>query len=149
MATKKRLSRIEFEAIHPFLRLSDERVMAARYALVEGIRYQWIADEFGWTKQAIGNLVRDVWKIVERYRESQRRILNSSESIPPGWEKVTLVTPSFLIPKFRAEIAEAIARPQNRTGVRCPICKKIPSRTRKNQAEKSGSLIVTDKVQGP
>lgn len=116
MATKKRLSIIEFEAIHPFLRLSEARVMAARYALVEGIRYQWIADEFGWTRQAVGNVVRDVWKVVERFRESQRRLLNSGDSIPPGWEKVTLVTPSFLVPRFRAEIAKAIAHPQNRAG---------------------------------
>lgn len=110
MKGKRRLSAAEFDAVCPLLKISEDRIKAARAAIVEGHTFQSIADKFGWTRQAVNNAVRDVWEVVGRYQESQRVADNAGESLPPGWERVTLITPSYLIPNFREAIARALPR---------------------------------------
>lgn len=105
----------EFEALRPLLNISDDRVTAARAVLVDSLTYQAVGDQFGWTRQAVGDAVGIVWRTLERYHESQKATANAGLSLPDGWEQVTLIAPSYLIPKFRGEIAEATQQPMQKT----------------------------------
>ncbi len=106
MRAKRRMTDSEFEAILPLLNISENRMKASRMALVEGQTLQGVANIFGWTRQAVGDAVDVVWRTFERYHEAQRATANAGTQLPPGWEKVTLIAPSHLITKFRAEIAQ-------------------------------------------
>jgi len=103
---KRRVSAAEFDAVRPFLKISDERVKAARGALVEGLTLQVLGQRFGWTRQAVGDAVSTVWRTLETYRESQRLASSADTVLPPGWVKVTLIAPTHLIERFKTEIAE-------------------------------------------
>jgi hypothetical protein len=105
----------EFEAVRPLLKISDDRIKAARLALVDGQTLQSIGEKFGWSRQAVGDSVGVVWKTFESYHESQRAAANAGALLPPGWEQVVLIAPSHLIAKFRAEIAGASPQPESRT----------------------------------
>lgn len=107
MKSKKRITAAEFQALLPFLNISDDRVAAARAAMVEGQTLKSIGETYGWTRQAAGGVVSAVWRVFEKYREAQSLAAKSGILLPPGWEQVTLIAPSHLIAKFRAEIAEA------------------------------------------
>lgn len=115
MKAKRRISAAEFEAIRPFLKLSDDRVESARAALVDGQTLQSLGDRFGWSRQSVGDAVSAVWRTVERYHQAQRAAANTGVLLPPGWEQVTLIAPSYLIDRFRAEIAEASPQPESKT----------------------------------
>ncbi|WP_058565156.1 TrfB-related DNA-binding protein [Xylella fastidiosa] len=88
MRAKRRMTAAEFEAVRPFLKISDDRIKAARAALVEGQTLQAVGDCFGWSRQAVDQAVRVVWHTLEKYRESQRAV--------PGWQQVTLIAPADL-----------------------------------------------------
>ena len=105
------MSAAEFEAVCPLLKISEDRLTAVRAALVDGQTFQAIGERFGWTRQAVNNAVRDVWRVVERYRQSQHAAENAAASLPPGWERVTLISPSHLVPNFREAIAQASSQP--------------------------------------
>lgn len=127
MRLKRRMAASEFEAVRPLLNISDERIEAARLALVEGRTLQAVGDQFGWSRQAVGDAVSAVWKKLEDYRESQRVTANAGALLPPGWEQVTLIAPSHLIEKFRGEIALASPQPQRK--------KPAPSRAKRTKKE--------------
>lgn len=107
MRTKRRLSAPEFDALRPFLNISEDRIAAARLALVDGQTLQGVGTLYGWSRQAVGDAVDAVWRTHERYNESQRAASQSGALLPPGWEQVTLIAPTSLIAQFRAMIAEA------------------------------------------
>lgn len=107
MRAKRRMTAAEFEAVRPLLKISDDRINAARSALVDGDTLQAVAEVYGWSRQAVGDAVNAVWRTYELYHESQRAAANAGALLPPGWEQVTLIAPSSLIAKFRAEIAQA------------------------------------------
>ncbi|MDC6409546.1 TrfB-related DNA-binding protein [Xylella fastidiosa] len=107
MRVKRRMTAADFEAVRPFLKISDDRIKAARAALVEGQTFQVIGDRFGWSRQAVDHAVRVVWNTLEKYRQSQRAVANTGALLSPGWEQVTLIAPAHLIEKFRVEIAQA------------------------------------------
>jgi hypothetical protein len=100
----------EFEAVRPFLKISDERIEAARLAMVEGETLSSVGSRYGWSRQAAGDAVRVVWQALESYQASQRATANAGALLPPGWEQVTLIAPAHLIEKFRDEIAQAAPR---------------------------------------
>lgn len=108
--SKRRITASEFEAIRPLLQhISQERIAAARAALVEGAAHQAIAAPYGWTRQAVNDAVTVVWKVLQDYRTGQSKSANSGLLLPPGWEQVTLIAPTELISQFRAEIASYAA----------------------------------------
>ena len=109
MREKKRMSAAEFEAVRPLLKISTDRIDAARAALVEGETLAAIGERYGWTRQAVGDAVATVWRTLQSYHESQRAAANAGALLPPGWEQVTLIAPTALITKFRGEIAAAVA----------------------------------------
>ena len=117
MRAKKRMTSAEFEALRPLLKISDDRMTAARAVLVDNQTYQAVGDQFGWTRQAVGGAVDSVWRTLQRYHESQKAVANADASLPDGWERVTLIAPSYLIPKFRNDIAQASAKPVKKFNV--------------------------------
>lgn len=106
---------VEFEAVRPLLKISNDRIEAARAALVDGQTLQAVGDRFGWSRQAVGDAVSAVWRTLENYHQSQRAVANAGALLPPGWEQVTLIAPSHLIDKFRGEIAEASPQVEGKT----------------------------------
>lgn len=111
MRAKRRMTAAEFEAVRPLLKISVDRVNASRAALVDGKTLQVIGDEYGWTRQAVGDAVDAVWRTLETYHQSQRAAVNAGTLLPPGWERVILIAPTDLIVKFRGEIASAANQP--------------------------------------
>lgn len=113
MRAKRRMTGPEFDAIRPLLNISEDRVSAARAALVDGQTLQGIANLYGWgARQTVGDAVRVVWETFEKYNESQRVAASAGTLLPPGWEQVTLIAPTSLIAAFRQEIAAAAAAEQ-------------------------------------
>ena len=106
MRSKRRMTVVEFEAVRPLLKISVDRISAARSVLVDGQTLKAVGDVFGWTRQAANDAVTIVWRTLENYRQSQRAAASASTLLPPGWEQVTLIAPSHLIEKFREEIAD-------------------------------------------
>lgn len=107
MRIKRRMTSAEFKAVRPFLKISDERIEAARRALVDGETLQAVGTYYGWSRQAVGDSVAAVWRAFADYRESQQASAAAVGCLPPGWDSVTLIAPSELIVKFRDEISKA------------------------------------------
>jgi hypothetical protein len=104
---KRRMSLQEFEAVLPLIKkISDQRREAAKAALVDGMSLATVAEAFGWSRQAVNDAIGQVWAARERYHESQRANAQASVLLPPGWEQVTLIAPSHMIERFRADIAK-------------------------------------------
>ncbi len=107
MPEKKRMSAAEFDELRPLLRISPERIAAARAALVDGETLQAIGARNSWSRQAAGDAVRVVWACALSYRKARQAGLMAGMLLPPGWEVVTLVAPSTLVDEFRRAIALA------------------------------------------
>lgn len=103
---RRRMTASEFEAVRPLVNISEDRFAAARAALVEGKTFKSIGQIYQWTPQSVNDAVGIVWAALERYQESQRVTANAGTLLPPGWEQVTLIAPSHLVAKWRAEIAK-------------------------------------------
>lgn len=107
MRIKRRMSAAEFNAVRPFLKISEDRIEAARRALVDGETLQAVGKHYGWSRQAVGDAVGVVWRAFADYRESQQATAAAVGHLPPGWDSVTLIAPHELIRKFREEISKA------------------------------------------
>lgn len=105
-ARTKSMTAAEFAAVEPLLNISAERIKAARFSLVDNLSYEAAANAIGlgWSRQAVGDCVRVVWKEFEKYQKS-RAISSSNTAVPAGWEQVTLTAPSELVPQLYALIA--------------------------------------------
>ena len=105
MRDKRRMSSAEFDVLRPFLKsISEDRLAAARLALVDGQTLQGVGNVYGWTRQAVGEAIKAVWKVHKNYLESQSVSASAGTLLPPGWEQVTLIAPSALVARFRADI---------------------------------------------
>lgn len=103
----RRMTATDFEAIRPLLpNIREDRCEAAREVLVDSVTVVAVAKKYGWSRQAVNTLVNIFLDALSRYYEAQRATANAGVLLPPGWEQVTLIAPSQLINKFRAEIAE-------------------------------------------
>lgn len=68
MATKRRLTAEQFEAVRPLLGISAKQQAAARAAMVEGRTLQAIATENGWkARQSVADAVAVVWQTFEKF----------------------------------------------------------------------------------
>lgn len=111
MRAKRRMTGAEFEAVRPLLKISPNRIEAARSALVDGLTLKAVGEHYGWSKQAVGDAVSVVWRTLENYHAAQSAAANAGALLPPGWEQVTLIAPRHLIAKFRGEIANTSPQP--------------------------------------
>lgn len=103
---KRRMSAIEFDAIQVLLPgISKKRCAVARAALVDGETLAVVGNRFNCSRQAVNTLVNIFCDGLVRFHEAQR-VMNAGELVPPGWELATLIAPSQLINKLRAEIKE-------------------------------------------
>lgn len=141
MRAKRSMTATEFDAVRPLLRISDDRIHAARLALVDGQTLAGVAklfrgpptDEYPqgkeWTRQAVGEAMRVVWETFEKYKESERAAAHgrnkgrggatrTDDGLPPGWIEVTLCAPKAMVAKFRREVAEAKAAAELATAER-------------------------------
>lgn len=109
MRPKRRMTTAEFEAVRPLLKISADRIDAARLALVDGQTLQAVGDHYKWSRQAVGDAVNIVWKTLETYHQAQQAGATAGANLPPGWQQVTLAAPKSMISRFRAEIAEVVA----------------------------------------
>ena len=108
MRIKRRMNAVEFDAVRLLLNISNDRANAARSVLVDDKTYQAAADQFGWSRQAVGVTVNVVWRTFLKFREAQSAAaVNAGVPLPPGWELVELAAPSSMIDKFRKEVAKA------------------------------------------
>lgn len=107
----KSMTAADFAAVEPLLSISPERIKAARLCLVDDLSYEASANAIGlgWSRQAVGDCVRVVWKEYEKYQKSRAISRGNEKEVPPGWEQVTLTAPSHLIPELYALIAAAAA----------------------------------------
>lgn len=112
------MSANEFEALRPLMSISKDRQDAARMALVDGQTLQGIGNIYKLTRQAVGSSVSAVWKVYERWQESQRAAATVSEVIPEGWERITIIAPSQLIAKFKSEVAQVAGGTPIKTAAR-------------------------------
>lgn len=118
MRIKRRMSSAEFKAVRPFLKISDERIEAARRALVDGETLQAVGSYYGWSRQAVGDSVNAVWRAFGDYQESQHASAAAAVGyLPPGWDQITLIAPNELIVKFRDEISKATKKLAKQPGV--------------------------------
>lgn len=122
--SKRRITGAEFDAVRPLLRISEDRVEAARAALVDGQAHQSIATPHGWTRQAVNDAVTVVWKTLQAFREAQGKSTNAGVLLPPGWAQVTLVAPTVLIDRFRADIAAYVGSSTNDGNLKTKTVKK-------------------------
>jgi hypothetical protein len=111
---KKRMTAAEFDIVLPHLNMTEDRINAARAALVENQTLESIAQPYGWNKQAVGTAVNTVWTIFQRVQESLRiaeaakiQPTGKVPDLPDGWSRVVLDAPDYLIERFKAEIEEA------------------------------------------
>ena len=65
------MNAVEFESVRHLLNISDERIKAARSVLVDGETYQNAANQFGWSRQAVGDTINVVWRTLLKYRKAQ------------------------------------------------------------------------------
>ena len=100
MSAGRRMTPAQFEMIQPLLRISDNRKKAARLALVDGVPLRLVGEQLGCSKQAVWDAVNIVWRTLNDYYKSQREEVNSETILPPGWARVTLVAPIYLIEKI-------------------------------------------------
>lgn len=104
MPAKRRLTEREFASVRPLLRISPERQDAAYAILVANKSYTTVAAEYGCSRQSIGDAVNSVWDTYQRVLASQAAEEDDA-TIPPGWERVTLVAPTEIIAAFRNVIS--------------------------------------------
>ena len=117
MRIKRRMSAAEFNAVRPFLKISEDRIEAARRALVDGETLQAVGKHYGWSRQAVGDAVGVVWRAFADYRASLQATAAAVGHLPPGWDSVTLIAPNELICKFREEISKATKKLSQDSGV--------------------------------
>lgn len=116
MREKRSMTPADFEAVRPLLRISEDRVNAARMALVDGQTLAGVATHFGWTRQAVGDAARVVWETLQKLQDVDeartahgKKPPKQGEPLPAGWVEVTLRAPKNLAAKWRREAAEAQA----------------------------------------
>lgn len=107
---KRRLSAPEFDALKPFVRMTDERLSSARLVLVDNKTYEEVSNQYGCSRQTIGSAINTLWRAHMRTQESHKIV--SETELHDGWEQVTLAAPSYLIPMFREVIDEANTLPE-------------------------------------
>lgn len=102
---KRRLTAQEFEAAKPYLRISAERLEAARLALVDEVPVITVAERYGWSQPTVSQTMRKVREAAAKAQAVGIDGTGKAIALPAGWEQITLIAPSFMIAKFRAELA--------------------------------------------
>lgn len=98
----------EFAEAVPFLRISADRIECARLAMVERVGGAAIAKQFNKSRPAVSGDVSAVWEVIVLMRGQKAAAVGSPASstlVPPGWEQVTIVAPSWMVQQISASLA--------------------------------------------
>lgn len=102
---KRHMTTAEFEAVRPLLNISKDRIDAAYSALVLGKVLQQIADQYGWSRQAVNDAANIVWATLQSYKVAQQAEVKAlNQDLPEGWEMVSIAAPVDLIEKLKEEV---------------------------------------------
>lgn len=84
-AKSRTVTALEFEAVRPFLGISEERIEAARQAMVEEKKFTEIAEAFGWkSRQSVDRAVGIVWDEYQKYKASQAAVASAKKKPKTG-----------------------------------------------------------------
>lgn len=97
----------EFEAVLLLVnRMSAQRREAARLALVDGQTQQSVAERYGWTRNAVDNAERVVWRVYGCYLKAKKA---GRSRLPRGWARATIAWPRSAVKKAQLEVATAVS----------------------------------------
>jgi hypothetical protein len=117
------LTAAEFDALRPLLKIADNRISAARMALVDDVGLETIASTFGFNnRQAVNIAVSDVMKVYQRWQESIKVL--TGQKLPAGWELMIVAVPTDAAPEIRKGVNRMIE------AIEEPTTEKKPSRKR-------------------
>lgn len=86
-AKTRTMTSVQFEGVRPFLRISTDRIEAARLAMVEQQRFTDIAKQFGWeSRQSVDRVVAVVWEVFQRYLESQDAVSKATANMSKQYD---------------------------------------------------------------
>lgn len=103
---KRYMTDSEFQAVRPLLNISQNRIDAAYSALVLGVVLQRIADQYGWSRQAVNDAANVVWNTLTAYRLAQEAEVKAlNRLLPDGWEMLSIAAPVDLIEKIKQEVS--------------------------------------------
>lgn len=101
----------EFEAVRPLLGISQDRIDAAYSALVLGKVFQVIALEYGWSRQAVSEAVKNVWSTLQAYRAAQQAEKDAiNKDLPDGWMMLSIAAPMDLIDPFVKKVSRRTSK---------------------------------------
>ncbi|MFG8764660.1 TrfB-related DNA-binding protein [Pseudomonas aeruginosa] len=84
-AKSRTMTALEFEAVRPFLGISEERIEAARQAMVEEKKFTEIAEAHGWkSRQSVDRAVGIVWEEFQKYKESLAAVASAKKKPKAG-----------------------------------------------------------------
>jgi len=108
---ERRMSKAEFNAIRGMMKLSKDRTDAAYAVLVNGEGLKAVADQYGWTRQAVNGAVRSAMSALNKYRTAQEIEHNEIKArLPENWDLVSMAAPVDLIDKFRISVSRRRSR---------------------------------------
>lgn len=104
---ERRMSKAEFNAIRDMMKLTKDRTDAAYAVLVNGEGLKAVADQYGWTRQAVNGAVRSAMSTLTKYRAAQEIEHNEIKALlPEDWDLVSMAAPVDLIEKFRISVSK-------------------------------------------
>ncbi|PPD24618.1 MAG: hypothetical protein CTY24_00065 [Methylobacter sp.] len=103
---ERRMSKAEFNAVRDLMKLTKDRTDAAYAVLVNGAGLKAVADQYGWTRQAVNGAVNSAMRARDKYRAAQEIEQNEIKALlPEGWDLVSMAAPVDLIEKFRISVS--------------------------------------------
>lgn len=100
------MSKAEFNAVRDIMKLSKDRTEAAYAVLVNGDGLKAVADQYGWTRQAVNGAVRSAINALHKYRAAQEIERKEIKALlPDDWDLVSMAAPVDLIEKFRISVS--------------------------------------------
>lgn len=113
MSTKKRMTEAEFAAVRPFLKISSQRIDAARAVMVGGTAMTAVGESYGWTKQAVNNAVTAVWVVYGSYVKSLEVAERMQAAAPLGSDQARLGGGLPLVGQLHFETVAGVEPRQN------------------------------------
>jgi hypothetical protein len=100
------LDDVYFEMLRPLLRISPQRIEAARLVLLRGVTLAQVGRDFDCSRQAVSqccDIIRKAWSDYQLGWEGARRAL------PPGYTLAVLGMPREMFERVQLDVAEDLA----------------------------------------
>jgi hypothetical protein len=98
MRTRRRMTAEEFEVVRARLerrtRINGMRLEAARLPLVDGVKFQAIAERFNWaSRQTVNDVVRIAWNELAELQGEHQKMKALRETLRPSFTATTVLPP--------------------------------------------------------